>query len=93
MIIGGIRVVFGWHYPSDIVGSLILGPAVVYLFVNIPYVAPLFKRALKLFESRMYIVHALLFFFLTDAYNLFHGWQHIVFYILSSRSSAGFEAH
>jgi undecaprenyl-diphosphatase len=37
VIIGGIRVVFGWHYPSDIVGSLILGPAVVYLFINIPY--------------------------------------------------------
>jgi membrane-associated phospholipid phosphatase len=79
VIIGGIRVVFGWHYPSDIVGSLILGPAFVYLFINIPYTVPLFTRALKLFKSRMYIVHALLFFFLADAYNLFQGLRHILF--------------
>jgi len=26
------RVAFGWHYPSDIVGSLVLGPGCVYLF-------------------------------------------------------------
>jgi membrane-associated phospholipid phosphatase len=82
VIIGGIRVVFGWHYPSDIVGSLILGPAFVYLFISIPYLVPLFERALKLFESRMYIVHALLFFFLMDAFNLFQGSRHILFPIL-----------
>ena len=82
VIIGAIRVVFGWHYPSDIVGSLILGPACVYLFIKTPYLVPLFERALKLFESRMYIVHALLFLFLTDAYNLFHGLQRILFAIL-----------
>ena len=78
VIIGGIRVVFGWHYPSDIVGSLILGSGFVYLFINIPYVVPLFERALKLFESRMYVVHALLFFLLTDAYNLFAGVRRIL---------------
>ena len=78
MIIGGVRVVFGLHYPSDIVGSLILGPAIVYLFINIPYLVPLFERALKLFESRMYVVHALLFFLLTDAYNLFAGLRRIL---------------
>jgi undecaprenyl-diphosphatase len=78
VIIGGIRVVFGWHYPSDIVGSLILGPAFVYLFISIPYTLPLFERALKLFERRMYIVHALLFFYLADAYNLFHGLRQIL---------------
>lgn len=75
VIIGGVRVVFGWHYPSDIVGSLILGPACVYLFIKIPYLVPLFERALRLFESRMYIVHALLFIFLADANNLFVGLQ------------------
>ncbi len=82
VIIGAIRVVFGWHYPSDIVGSLILGPACVYLFIKIPYLVPLFERALKLFESRMYIVHALLFVFLTEANNLFYGFQQILFIIL-----------
>jgi len=82
VIIGAIRVVFGWHYPSDIVGSLILGPACVYLFIKIPYLVPLFERALKLFESRMYIVHALLFVFLVEASNLFFGFQQILFIIL-----------
>jgi undecaprenyl-diphosphatase len=71
------RVAFGWHYPSDIVGSLVLGPGCVYLFNNIPYLKTLFQRALKLFEGRMYIVHALLFIFLADAYNLFDSLQSI----------------
>jgi len=71
------RVAFGWHYPSDIVGSLVLGPGCVYLFNNIPYLKTLFERVLKLFEGRMYIVHALLFIFLADAYNLFDSLQSI----------------
>jgi membrane-associated phospholipid phosphatase len=77
-----IRVVFAWHYPSDIVGALILGPASVYLFVKIPYLVALFGRVLKLFESRMYLVHALLFVFLADANNLFFGLQPILLNIL-----------
>jgi membrane-associated phospholipid phosphatase len=77
-----IRVVFAWHYPSDIVGALILGPASVYLFVKIPFLVALFERALKLFESRMYLVHALLFVFLADANNLFFGLQPILLNIL-----------
>ena len=72
------RVVFGWHYPSDIVGSLILGPGCVYLFNKIPHLVTLFERALRLFENRMYIVHALLFTFLADAYTLFQGSQNIL---------------
>ena len=80
-----IRVVFGWHYPSDIVGSLILGPACVYLSIKIPYLVALVERALKLFEGRMYIVHASLFIFLADANNLFFGLQPIVFAIIKSK--------
>ena len=90
-IIGVPRVVFGWHYPSDIVGGLILGPACVYLFIKIPYVAPLSERALKSFQSRMYIVHALLFVFLADASNLFIGLQLIKLLLLNSlRSFPGY---
>lgn len=85
VIIGAIRVIFAWHYPSDIVGSLILGPACVFLFVKNPYVVPLFERALKLFESRMYIVHALLFVLLADAYGLFRGLQLMLFTILEMK--------
>jgi membrane-associated phospholipid phosphatase len=65
------RIAFGFHYPSDIIGSLIWGPACVYVFSQIPYPRILFERTLYLFRDRMYIVHALLFVFLAEASNLF----------------------
>jgi undecaprenyl-diphosphatase len=76
-VIAGARVIFGFHYPSDIVGSLILGPGLVYLLNKVPYFGILFERALKLFEGRMYIVHALLFLFLADAFILFRSLEQI----------------
>lgn len=65
------RVIVGLHYPSDIIGSLVLGSASVFIFANIPYPKRLFERALMWFEGRMYIVHALLFVFLAEASELF----------------------
>jgi membrane-associated phospholipid phosphatase len=70
-------VVFAWHYPSDIVGSLVLGPGCVFLFNVIPYPKMLFERTLMLFEGRMYIVHAFLFIFLSDASILFFSLQEV----------------
>jgi undecaprenyl-diphosphatase len=70
-------VVIGYHYPSDIIGSLVLGPAVVLLFNKIPYLRLLIERLLMFFEDRMYVVHALLFVFLWDAFNLFQSLQHV----------------
>ena len=75
MVIAVPRVVFAWHYPSDIIGSLVLGPGCVYLFNRISFLQTVVERALKLFENRMYVVHALLFVFLADASNLFLGLQ------------------
>jgi undecaprenyl-diphosphatase len=71
VIIAVPRVIFGWHYPSDIVGSLVLALACVLLFNTVPYLRALFERILILFESRMYIVHALLFIFLMEAFEVF----------------------
>lgn len=65
------RVIFGLHYASDIIGSLVLGPACVFIFAKSSYPRSLFERALMWFEGRMYIVHALLFVFLTEASGLF----------------------
>jgi undecaprenyl-diphosphatase len=65
------RVIFGFHYASDIIGSLVLGPASVFIFAMSSYPKRLFERTLMLFEGRMYIVHALLFVFLAEASNLF----------------------
>jgi undecaprenyl-diphosphatase len=71
VIIAIPRVILGFHYASDIIGSLLLGPACVFIFARGSYPRRLFERMLMLFEGRMYIVHALLFVFLTEASNLF----------------------
>ena len=65
------RVIFGFHYASDIIGSLVLGPASVFLFADSPHLKGLFERTLMWFENRMYVVHALLFVFLAEASDLF----------------------
>jgi membrane-associated phospholipid phosphatase len=65
------RVIFWFHYASDIIGSLVLGPACVFIFAKNSYPSSLFERALMLFEGRTYIVHALLFVFLMEASDLF----------------------
>ena len=71
------RVIFGWHYPSDIIGSVILGSGCVLGFAKIPYLRMLFERTLTLFEGRMYLVHALLFVSLAEASHLFLSLQEI----------------
>jgi membrane-associated phospholipid phosphatase len=71
VIIASPRVIFGFHYPSDIIGSLVLGSTSVFIVARSPYPRNLFERALTWFEDRMYIVHALLFVFLAEASNLF----------------------
>jgi membrane-associated phospholipid phosphatase len=71
VIIAVPRVIFGWHYPTDIVGSLVWGLACVLLFSTVAYLRTLFERTLILFESRMYIVHALVVIFLMGAFESF----------------------
>jgi membrane-associated phospholipid phosphatase len=65
------RVIFGFHYASDIIGSLLLASACVFIFARSRYPRSLFERALMMFEGRMYLAHALLFVFLAEASNLF----------------------
>lgn len=65
------RIIFGFHYASDIMGSFVLGPASVFLFNVSPYPRRLFERALMLFENCMHFVHAFLFVFLAEAADLF----------------------
>jgi undecaprenyl-diphosphatase len=82
VIIAIPRVVFGWHYPSDIIGSAILGPGCVLLFNQIPYLRMGIERVLTRFESHMYFVHALLFVFLAEASNLFESLQELGKYLV-----------
>lgn len=69
------RIIMGLHYPSDIIGALVLGPATVLVFTRFRYPRGLFEYVLACFKSRMYIVHALLFIFLAEAFDLFPSLQ------------------
>ena len=71
VIIAIPRVIFGFHYASDIIGSLVLGSGSVFVLAGSSYPRHLFERTLMWFEGRMYIVHALLFVFVAEAFNLF----------------------
>ncbi|MDB5395727.1 MAG: phosphoesterase, PA-phosphatase related protein [Rhodospirillales bacterium] len=65
----------GYQYPSDIVGALVLGPGCVMLFIKIRPLVMLSEHMLRQFQTRMYVVHALMFIFLADAYNVSSGLQ------------------
>jgi membrane-associated phospholipid phosphatase len=71
VVIATSRVAFGFHYPSDIVGSLIFAAAFVVFFNKFPYPRNVLERMLAAFSDRLYLVHALLFVFLAEASNLF----------------------
>ncbi len=83
--VGLVRVALGWHYPSDILGALVLGPGCVYLITMIKYLDILAQRVLDIFQSRTYIIHSMFVIFVADAYNLFPGLRGIV-HILKSVS-------
>lgn len=84
--VGVLRVATGWHYPSDIAGGLILGVAFVYSFSRIKPLEAAFDCALQRCKPRIYIVHALLFIFLADAFNLFAGLHGLAHGMLAIRA-------
>ncbi len=78
LTVGMARIAVGWHYPSDVAGGFLLGVLAVYLFTRMRPATDFFERGLKLCEKRMYLVHALLFVFLADAFSLFAGMRAII---------------
>jgi membrane-associated phospholipid phosphatase len=76
--VGATRVLIGFHYPSDILGSLVLGPGFVFVIGMNKYVIVCFERILQQFQNREYIVHGLFFIALAEAYSLFIGLRHIL---------------
>jgi membrane-associated phospholipid phosphatase len=77
LTVGVIRVVTGYHYPSDILGALILGPGCVLLIAQNRLAKGSFDRLIKHYQSREYIVHAIFFIAVAEAYNVFVGLQPI----------------
>lgn len=75
--VGVARIALGWHYPSDIVGGLLLGPTVVFLLSRPEWPRRIGASFLRKFEGREYIVHSIYFLLLADAYYLFPGLQDI----------------
>jgi undecaprenyl-diphosphatase len=75
VIIAIPRIIAGLHYPSDVIGSFVLGLTSVFVFTGFSYPKRLFQRVLACFEGRMYIVHAFLFIFLAEAFDLFPSLQ------------------
>jgi len=75
---GLVRVALGWHYPSDIAGSLVLGPGCVLLLTRLRALEAALERWLERQEGRFYLVDALFCLFLADAYTLFSGARGVV---------------
>jgi undecaprenyl-diphosphatase len=73
LTVGFVRTALGWHYPSDMLASLVLGPGLVYIFTRIRFIGAASERFIQMCEPRIYFLHALLFIFLADAYSLFLG--------------------
>jgi undecaprenyl-diphosphatase len=73
--VGVVRMAMGYHYPSDVIGALILGPGIVLLSERIRWMPAEMNKLLLRLKSRPYIVQAAVFLFLADAYWLFYGLQ------------------
>ena len=71
--VGVFRIALGYHYPSDIAGSFVLGFGLVLLLNSVRWLKTLFAQVLKRFEYKEYIVHSFFFIFLADAYSSFGG--------------------
>lgn len=69
LTVGVCRVALGYHYPSDILGALILGSGYVLIFSKLDFVQMAFHR----FHFSIPIRTALMFLFLGEAYNQFLG--------------------
>jgi membrane-associated phospholipid phosphatase len=85
--VGLVRVALGWHYPSDILGGLILGPICVIVSERTHWLVGRMEKLLQRFQSRPYLLHAAVFLFLADAYWLFSGLQGIYSGIQASAKS------
>ena len=75
---GLCRVALGWHYPSDILGSLVIAPAVVVLFDKTAMIRGKIEAVLESSQNRLDIISAMLMLFIAEAYNLFPGLRSLV---------------
>jgi membrane-associated phospholipid phosphatase len=73
--VGVLRVMTGYHYPSDIIGSFVLAIVCVFLIGRSRYIIALCERLLAQFQSAEYLIHATFFIIVGEAYENFPGLQ------------------
>lgn len=69
--VGILRVLMGYHYPSDILGGFALGTGVVLLIAKNRYIVMVFDRLLDKVRSTEYILHGLFCIVFAEAYDGF----------------------
>ena len=76
--VGFIRIALGWHYPSDIMGSFILGWFCVYFLIIFEKKLNVFRRISENTLLPHHAIDAMFCIFLADAYNLFPGIRSLI---------------
>jgi len=74
-------VALGYHYPSDILGALVLGPGLVLISSEIGFIQTFCVAQIRRFHISMPVRTALMFLFLGEAYNQFFsvlGLAHVI---------------
>ena len=73
LTVGVCRVALGYHYPSDILGALVLGPGLVVISSKIGFIQEFCAALVRRFHISIPVRTALMFLFLGEAYNQFLG--------------------
>jgi membrane-associated phospholipid phosphatase len=73
LTVGVCRVALGYHYPSDILGSLALGPGLVLIAYKTGFIQTFCAALVRRFHISMPVRTALMFLLLGEAYNQFFG--------------------
>ena len=73
LTVGVCRVALGYHYPSDILGALVLGPGLVLISSKMGFIQTFYAAQIRRFHVSTPVRTALMFLFLGEAYNQFLG--------------------
>jgi len=73
LTVGVCRVALGYHYPTDIIGSLVLGPGLVLIASRMRVLQTYCTVQIRRFHISTPVLTAVMFLFLGDAYNEFLG--------------------
>lgn len=73
LTVGVSRVALGYHYPSDVLGALVLGPGLVLISSRMRFAQTFCAEQIRRFPRAMPVLTALMFLFLAEAYNQFFG--------------------